>query len=189
MRTLILTSVAVMTLAACSEGEKSKAPDAASASASAEAGAAIPAGPVTREQVYASQDDGPEAFVRTLYAQYVNGGPQGAPPEPGRDPLLTRILNALVGADVRAANGAVATLNYDPFCACQDQGDFVVNATAVAQSDPNNAEATVTFTNMGRQKTLKLKLLREGPNWKVADVIDGTTSLHDTLMAVAVAAG
>ena len=183
----LLSTALGLTLAACSQGETAKTPDAAAASA--EAGTALPAGPVSREQVYASQDDGAEAFVRTLYAQYANGGPQGEPPEPGRDPLLTRILNALVGADVRAANGEVPTLNYDPFCACQDQADFVVNATAVAQSDPNNAEATVTFTNMGEQKTLKLKLLREGPNWKVADVIDGATSLHDTLMAVAVAAG
>ena len=90
---------------------------------------------------------------------------------------------------IRAANGEVPTLNYDPFCACQDQGDFVVTATAVAQSDPNAAEANVAFTNMGEKKSLKLKLVREGPNWKVDDIIDGTESLHDALMAVAEAAG
>ena len=187
MRILILTSVAAMTLAACSQDEAAKEPASASASTTSEATA--PAGPVSRDQVYAAAGEGPEPFVRTIYAQYVHGGPQGEPPAPGQDPMFSRTMNALIGADVRAANGEVPTLNYDPFCGCQDQGDFVVTATAVAQSDPNTAEANVAFTNMGEPKTLKLKLVREGPNWKVDDIIEGTTSLHDTLMAVAEAAG
>lgn len=186
MRLLILTAAA-LTLCACSQGEDAKAPETASASATA--GATAPNAPVSREQVYAAAGEGPEAFVRTIYAQYVNGGPQGEPPAPGQDPMFSRTMNALIGTDFRAANGEVPTLNYDPFCACQDQGDFVVTATAVAQSDPNNAEANVAFTNMGEAKNLKLKLVREGPNWKVDDIIDGATSLHDTLMAVAEAAG
>ena len=184
---MFLMSAAAMAVAACSQGEAAKEP--ASASTSATAGAIALTGPVSRDQVYAAAGEGPEAFVRTIYAQYVNGGPQGEPPAPGQDPMFSRTMNALIGTDFRAANGEVPTLNYDPFCACQDQGDFVVTATAVAQSDPNNAEADVAFTNMGEVKNLKLKLVREGPNWKVDDIIDGTTSLHDTLMAVAEAAG
>ena len=187
MRSLIIFSAAALTLAACSQGEEAKAPETASASASA--GAALPSGPVTRDAVYAAAGEGPEAFVRTLYAQYVNGGPQGAPPEPGQDPLYSRIMNALIGTDFRAAKGEVPTLNYDPICGCQDQGEFVVTATAVAQSGPNAAEADVAFTNAGEAKTLKLKLVREGPNWKIDDIIDGGVSLHDTLMKVAEAAG
>ena len=187
MRILILTSVAAMALTACSQGEEAKAPETASASATA--GATAPTGPVSRDQVYAAAGEGAQAFVTAIYAQYVNGGPQGETPAPGQDPMFSRTMNALIGADFRAADGEVPTLNYDPFCACQDQGDFVVRSTAVAQSDPNAAEADVAFTNMGEQKSLKLKLVREGPNWKVDDIIDGTTSLHDTLMAVAEAAG
>ena len=187
MRNLILMSLAAMILTACSQGEEAKAP--ASPSASASAGATVPTGPVSRDQVYAAAGEGPEAFVRTIYAHYANGGPQGEQPAPGQDPMFSRTMNALIGADFRAANGEVPTLNYDPFCVCQDQADFVVTATAVAQSDPNTAEANVAFTNMGEQKNLKLKLVREGPNWKVDDIIDGTDSLHDTLMAVAEAAG
>lgn len=187
MRILITVSLAALTLTACSQGEEAKEP--ASASASATAGATTLTGPVSRDQVYAAAGEGPDAFVRTIYAQYVNGGPQGEPPAPGQDPMFSRTMNALIGTDFRAANGEVPTLNYDPFCSCQDQGDFAVTATAVAQADPNNAKADVAFTNMGEAKTLKLKLVREGPNWKVDDIIDGTTSLHDTLMAVAEAAG
>ena len=187
MRNLILMSLAAMILTACSQGEEAKAP--ASPSASASAGATVPTGPVSRDQVYAAAGEGPEAFVRTIYAHYANGGPQGEQPAAGQDPMFSRTMNALIGADFRAANGEVPTLNYDPFCVCQDQADFVVTAAAVAQSDPNTAEANVAFTNMGEQKNIKLKLVREGPNWKVDDIIDGTDSLHDTLMAVAEAAG
>lgn len=187
MRALVITSVLALALTACSQGDDAKAP--ADASASATAGATLPAGPVTREQVYEAARQGPEAFVRAIYAQYVSGGPQGESPAPGQDPMFSRIMNALIGADVRAANGEVPTLNYDPFCACQDQADFAVTATAVAQSDPNNAEADVAFTNMGEAKNLKLKLVREGPSWRVDDIVDDGTSLHDTLMAVAERAG
>ena len=190
MRSLVLISALTLGLAACSQGEDARAPAGdASASASASAGGAAPTGPVSRDAVYAAAGEGPEAFVRTIYAQYANGGPQGEPPAPGQDPMFSRTMNALIGADFRAANGEAPTLNYDPFCACQDQGDFVVTATGVAQSDPNTAEANVAFTNMGEAKNLKLKLVREGPNWKVDDIIDGNDSLHDTLMAVAEAAG
>ncbi len=180
--TLASGACALLILTACSPGDEAEAP----AGTGTEATAAAPA---TRDAVYAAAGEGPEPFVRAIYAQYVAGGPQGAPPAPGQDPMFSRTMNALIGADVRAANGEVPTLNYDPFCGCQDQGDFAVTALAVAQADPNAAEANVAFTNIGEARTLRLKLVREGPNWKVDDIVDGETSLHDTLMAVAEAAG
>lgn len=192
MRNIFILSAAALALAACSGNEEAKAPDNASASASDSAGVAttgLPAGSGTREDVYAAQSQGAEPFVRALYAQYVAGGPRGEQPAPGQDPLFSRTLNALIGADFRAANGEVPTLNGDPICGCQDQADFTIMTLAVAQSEPNAAEATIGFSNLGEAKNLKLKLVREGVNWKVDDVIDGETSLHDTLMTVAEAAG
>ena len=188
VRFLLVAAAVVLT--ACSDGDDARVSAQASAgpSAAATTDQAV-AAPGTREAVYAAQPEGPEPFVRALYAQYVAGGPKGEPPEPGREPLFSRTLNALVGADFRAANGEVPTLDHDPLCACQDQGDFVVTALAVAQSAPNAAEANVAFTNLGEAKTLKLKLVREGINWKVDDIIDGETSVHDELMKVAEAAG
>lgn len=179
---ILISLAAVAALAACSPAEEAEAPAATEAAAPA-------ADPQSRDAVYAVQAESPEAFVRAIYARYTSGGPTGEPPAPGQDPLFSRTMNALIGADVRAANGEVPTLNYDPFCGCQDQGEFVVTALAVAQADPNTAEANVSFTNAGDAKTLKLELVREGPNWKVEDIVDGTTSLHDTLMAVAERAG
>ncbi|ADL01548.1 YbjP/YqhG family protein [Brevundimonas subvibrioides] len=188
---LVLLSAAALALSACSSGDE-VTPE-ADASASGSAGVAttgLPVGSGTREAVYAAQSEGPEPFVRALYAQYVAGGPKGEQPAPGQEPLYSRTLNALIGADFRAANGEVPNLNYDPICGCQDQGVFTLDSMAVAQADVNTAQATVLFTNAGEQKDATLKLVREGVNWKVDDIAFGTEeSLHDMLMKVAEAAG
>jgi hypothetical protein len=190
---LAILSATALALAACSGGDDAKGPEGATASSSASVGiatAGLPVGPGTREAVYAAQSQGPEPFVRALYAQYVAGGPKGEQPAPGQEPLFSRTLNALIGADFRAANGEVPTLDYDPICGCQDQGAFTLDSMAVAQVDKNTAQATVIFTNAGDRKDATLKLVREGVNWKVDDIEFGTEgSLHDMLMKVAEAAG
>ncbi len=48
------------------------------------------------------------------------------------------------------------------------------------------ATAEVVFTNHGQDRRQTLKLLKEGPMWRIADVIDDKgKSLHDDLMAIA----
>ncbi len=180
----LMAVACVATLGACSPAEEAGTPTAETSTAPA-----VAADVQGRDAIYAVQAEGPEPFVRAIYARYVAGGPTGQPPAPGQDPLFSRTLNALVAADVQAAKGEVPNLNYDPFCGCQDQGEFVVTALAVAQADPNAADANISFTNAGQAKEMRLKLVREGANWKVDDIVDGDRSLHHTLMAVAEAAG
>lgn len=194
MRLLIsLTAVAACaTIAACSPSEEAAPADEATADASASAGAVVPpigSGPVTRAQIYAAAAEGPEAFARAIFAQYVNGGPAELPPPPGQDPIFSRTMNALIGDDFRAANGEVGTIEVDIFCQCQDQDGFVVDSMAVAQSDENTAGVSVVFTNMGNQQTAMLELVREGGNWKVDDVEMGMLSVKDMLMEAAEARG
>jgi hypothetical protein len=183
--TLMAGACALLVLAACSPQGQVEAPAEASATATATVD------PGSREAVYAAAAEGAEPFVRAIYAQFVNGGPKGEPPAPGQDPMFSRTMNALIGADFRAANGEVPTLNYNPFCSCQDQGKFVVTALAVAQADASTAQASVAFANAGQARRVQLKLVREGGNWKVDDIVDvdGEGSLHDALMKVAEAAG
>ena len=150
-----------LAVAACSP-EKAEGP-------AEPASAPLPPG---RPAIYAVQAEGPEPFVRALYAVYVAGGPKEPALAPGRDPLYSRMLNATIGADVRVAKGEVPTLNYDLICNCQDQGVFTLDSLAVAQSGSNAAEAAVAFTNDGKTTRQTLKLVREGINWKVDDVID-----------------
>src|SRR5690606_11191746 len=130
----------------------------------AEAPAQAPAAalPPGRPAIYAVQSEGPEPFVRALYAVYVAGGPKEAAPAPGQDPLYSRMLNATLGADVRVARGEAPTIDYDLICGCQDQGAFTLDSLSVVQSGPNAATADVAFTNAGQTTRQTLKLVREG---------------------------
>jgi hypothetical protein len=181
MRNLVLIPALALGLAACSQDEAGKEPETASPSPAA----AVPPGPVSRDAVYAAAIEGPEPFVRALYAQYVTGGPQGEPPAPGRDPLYDRMLNAMIGEDFRKAGGEVPTLNHDPICGCQDSGDFTLDSVAVAPgADDRKADVAVVFTNMGETKRQTLKLVKEGRMWKVSDVlVAGEKPLTEQLMA------
>jgi hypothetical protein len=54
----------------------------------------------------------------------------------------------------------------------------------VTQAGPQAAEAAVVFTNAGETKRQTLKLVKEGPMWKVSDVlVPGRPALTETLMA------
>lgn len=127
--------------------------------------------------------------MRALYANAaapLANDPAAAAITPGRDPLYTRTLNALVGADFHAAKGEVPYLNYDPICACQDADGFALTALKMTPDGDRAASADVTFTNHGQTQRQTLKLAKEGPMWRIADVIDGQgKSLHDALMAIA----
>lgn len=172
----ILTAVAgLFVLAACSpSGEATVEP--------ADAPAALPPG---RPAIYEAARVGPEAFVRALYAVPATpGATMGEAPAPGRDPIYDRMLNAMIGADVARAGGEVPTLNHDPICDCQDSEGFALESVAVTQTGPAAAEAAVVFTNMGETKRQTLKLVKEGPMWKVSDVlVPGRPALTEELLA------
>ena len=180
MRVQAMTAAAVLALtaAACSPAEE-KAP------APAEA-------PLTgRASIYAAGEKDAEAFVRALYANAaapLANDPAAATISPGRDPLYSRTLNALIGVDFREAQSRdeVPYLNYDPVCACQDADGFALKTVTMTPDGPQAATAEVVFTNHGRERRQTLKLVKEGPMWRIADIIDDKgKSLHDDLMAIA----
>ncbi len=173
---LYLIAVAVFAaLAACS-------PSADEAVEPADAPAALPPG---RPAIYEAARVGPEEFVRALYAVHATpGASMGEPLRPGQDPIYDRMLNAMIGADFAKAAGEVPTLNYDPICDCQDSEGFTLDSVTVTQAGPQAAEAAVVFTNAGETKRQTLKLVKEGPMWKVSDVlVPGRPSLTEQLMA------
>jgi len=168
------TAMAVLALlAACSQaGEAADAPE--------------PPAPakVGRDAAYEAAGGEPEGFVRALYGVYAATGQ--ASPAPGRDPLLGRTLNAMVGADHNQAlgKGRRPYLRKDFICDCTG-GQVVLASVQTAQADKNNAEAAVVFTVDGQEKRQTLKLVREGMNWKVADVlVPGQAPLTERLLKV-----
>jgi len=176
VQAIMTAAVLALTAAACSPAEE-KAPAPAEAPLSG------------RAAIYAAGEQDAEAFVRALYANAaapVANDPAATAITPGRDPLYTRTLNALVGADFNAAKGEVPYLNYDPICACQDADGFALTALKMTPDGDRAALAEVTFANHGQTQRQTLKLAKEGPMWRIADIVDAKgKSLHDTLMAIA----
>lgn len=181
LQALATAAVLALTAAACSAEKEAPAP--AEAAASALTG---------RAAVYAAGEKDAEAFVRALYARAAEPRDAPDPAEtaitPGRDPLYSRTLNALIGVDFREAQSRdeVPYLNYDPVCACQDADGFALKTVTMTPDAPRAATAEVVFTNHGRERRQTLKLVKEGPMWRIADIIDDKgKSLHDDLMAIA----
>ena len=175
MRAMALVGVCVLALAACSPGEPE---------ATAPAGETAPTGPLTVDQ---AAQTGPEAFVRALYARYdptvAPAAGETAAPAPGRDPIYSRKMNAMIGADVMAAKGEVPTLNYDPICDCQD-GTTELQQVTITETGPNKAEAALTFLKSGMPHQQTLFLIKEGPAWRIDDVVvPGRDPLTTTLLA------
>lgn len=174
MRLSLIAVVVFAALGACSPPE-------VDATEPASAPVALPPG---RPAIYEAARVGPEAFVRALYAVYTTAGGMGDPLAPGQDPIYDRMLNAMIGADFAQAAGQVPTLNYDPICDCQDSEGFVLEEVTIAQTGPTAAEAAVVFVIMGVTKRQTLKLVKEGPMWKVSDVlVPGRPALTEQLMA------
>ena len=140
--------------------------------------------PPGRPAIYEAGRVGPEAFVRALYTVYATSDGMGDPLAPGQDPIYDRMLNAMIGADFAQAGNRGPTLNYDPICGCQDSEGLILEEVNIAQTAPTAAEAEVVFVNGGVTKRQTLKLVKEGPMWKVSDVlVPGRPALTEQLMA------
>lgn len=156
MRHLIIGAIlaAGLALVACNEAPAPEAP-----------APAAPTYPATRAGAFEAAADTPETFVRALYASYAAKEPL---PEPGREPLYTRTLNALVGEDFRRSNGK-PWLKNDPVCDCTE-GTISLTSVSVNQADRTNATADVVFTVDGAEKRQTLTLSREATRWRIADI-------------------
>lgn len=118
-----------------------------------------------------AQADGAEAYVRDLYANYhddpnVQSGMVGEP--------WSARTKALWHENFEAAQG-VGYLGFDPVCNCQDWMKLYITALNVTPTGPDRADAAVTFVNGEPPVTVSqtLKLVREGGNWVIDDIVWG----------------
>lgn len=187
MRIRILATAAALVLGATACSERDAADPAAPKAAEA--------APLTgRAAVYAAAEKDPEAFVRALYVYtaepWVESDPAEIAVTPGRDPIYSRTLNALFGIDYREAEAqnVAPHMNANPICDCQDTEGLALRTVTVTPDGPQAATAHVVHGYSANHEGVRqtLKLVKEGPMWRVADVInDRGGSLHDELMEVA----
>jgi hypothetical protein len=113
------------------------------------------------------------SFVDSIYANYTGKTGNGVPLD--TDAAVRRYfepkLAALILADRRNAGkrGEVGKLDSDPFI---DAQDWQIDAVDVAVRDltPDKAAATISFKNLGKQKSVVLDLVKLGAGWRIADI-------------------
>jgi hypothetical protein len=132
------------------------------------AGVAV-AQPPGREAIYTAARVGPEAFVRAVYEAHAARA-MGEPPAPGQDPIYGRMLNAMMGEDVRRSTGGKPTLDWDPICGCEERAGAELQSITVRELGPREAEADVVFKLGDASHRQTLMLLKEGPLWRITDV-------------------
>ena len=113
---------------------------------------------------------GAETFVRALYARY-----DADPMSVGEmeNVRWSARAQALWDANAEAAGGEVGYLGADPICACQDWGDLSITSVDVTPTGDARADAAVVFSNFGETTRQTLKLVNEGGEWRVDDIVWG----------------
>ncbi len=110
---------------------------------------------------------GARALIDRIYTPYA----RDEIPEPGD--IYTPELNQAVERQSDPDMG----LGYDPFCACQDFGQF--SYTPTIEPAEGGATARVDISNFGERQTITLDLAHRDGRWLVADIRDANGSLLD----------
>lgn len=147
----IASAAALVAIASCAEaGEQPPSPEVNSASASA--------------------DFSP--LMSRIYDAYLHGGMgiDWQDPAPIFEPELAAAINRLVTASEETMSIPDA-LAADPFCKCQDWGDFEYEVVS-SDLESDKASVVVSTTNFGSTTQTKLELRRFDDGWRVYDIDD-----------------
>lgn len=154
-------AIAAFALTAC--GDSATANNAAETAAAANA-----AEPEANAAAPAPQIDlaGAQALINEIYGPYTRDemGDLGAIFTPELDRAVERQSDPDMG------------LGYDPFCSCQDFGQF---SYRIVSLEPNAAGATAQIdrSNFGEASRVTLELAYRDGRWLVADIQDSNGSL------------
>ena len=121
----------------------------------------------------AAADQTAQAFVAGVYGAYKGKNGNGHPLDNER--IIRRYfeptLAAAMAKDQRdaARRGEVGTLDFDPFVDAQDW-DIESFDIAVSDAGADKATATVKFSNMKRDSTVTLDLVKIKGEWKISNI-------------------
>ena len=110
---------------------------------------------------------GARALVDRIYTPYTRdeiGGELGAVYTPELERSIERQSDPDMG------------LGYDPFCSCQDFGQFTYRIVSL-EPNPGGATAHVDRSNFGEASRVTLELAHRDGRWLVADIQDSDGSL------------
>ncbi len=128
--------------------------------------------------------EGAEAFVRSVFASYVDDDDTAWPLADGRlDQVWSARMARLIRRDRALAADDPPYLDADPLCQCQDWGGLTVQSVRLGRTEDPGPTATVTFTNFGERETTVVRLTGN-PNagWRIDDVLSpGQTGLAGQL--------
>ena len=127
--------------------------------------AAVPA-------VVLAEENGPLAFLTSIYGQYgpgLGGVPLGdaAALQLWFSPALAGLIQA--DRDAAAKVDEVPMLDGDPFIDAQD-GDITDVQVSVGQVGGGKAVGHVSFRNTGEPRTIELDLIETAAGWRIDDI-------------------
>lgn len=115
--------------------------------------------------------DGLEATVRAFYADVATA----QNPDPLWQRALVPSVRALEKRVERTIEGVPDYLDGDWLCQCQDPAGLTVASIARAPGAHGTTLVTVRFGfGSARRETVKLEMVRQAGQWRIADVIDKT---------------
>jgi len=130
-------------------------------------------------------DSSATAFVTGIYEAYKGSGAKGIPLDSDRAVrrYFALSLANLIIRDRRKAHGEVGQLDGDPFIDAQDWNIDKFDVE-VADTGPGKAKATVKFVNLDQPATVVLDLVKNGKDWRIAEITWLREGKAETLRAL-----
>ena len=151
--------------------------DAASETEVGETGEEAASDKVSGDNGEAAQQAEIKAFIDSIFAGYTPDG-YGVDlnsPADYFDPELAAAIKA-EQVSAAAADDIPMGLDADPFCNCQDWGEFSHTIDSITVNG-SNATAKVTISNMGAKEARTISLIKAEAGWRVSDLDGGFRSI------------
>ncbi len=120
-------------------------------------------------QAQAQQPDPARTFVQRLYDAYQHSGPDYLGDQ-APTTFAPRLLALIRHDQATTPLGYAPDLDWDPLCACQDNGGMKVERIDMADVKPGRKVAMVTLRFLTDTNMAKLDLVLVQGRWRVADV-------------------
>jgi hypothetical protein len=116
-----------------------------------------------------------------MYANYSHDGKGINLSDSQAHLILSPKLLSLVKQNVSALNGEAGVLDTDPICDCQEY-DLKLTKVTIKKMAADQAQANVSFINLGVPTNLKITLIWTSHAWRIDDIFKiGVPSFRNRL--------